>query len=251
MRDDLVFGVHAVEALLYKTSKITQLFLQTARADERTQAMMDTAIQKKIPVNYLDKKALDVMTDAANHQGVIAVCVTPTVGTEIDLEYLLDTINDPLRLLFLDGVQDPHNLGACMRSAYAFGVHAIIAPKDNSVGLTSVARKVACGAAEWVPFFRVTNLSRTIKQCQEKNIWFYGADSQATQTVFDVKFSGHVAWVLGAEGRGLREHTKKSCDFLVKIPMQNPLQSLNVSVACGICLFTSAALPAIFSPTEN
>ena len=140
-------------------------------------------------------------------------------------------------LLILDNVTDPHNLGACLRSADAAGVHGVIAPKDKAVGLTSTVSKVACGAAETVPFYQVTNLARTLKELQERGIWLYGTAGEASESVFKTDLKGPIAIVMGAEGKGLRRLTRESCDHLINIPMTGSVSSLNVSVATGICLF--------------
>ena len=239
MSDDIIFGIHAVTSLLKTSDRVDTVWVQKNRQDKTIEELLALCREKHIAVNVRQKTDLDKLVSDQNHQGVVASCQPQFIGDETDLMQLIQSKDSKIRLLFLDGVQDPHNLGACMRSAYAFGVDAVISPKDKSVGLTSVARKVACGAAEVLPFFQVTNLARTIRDCQEENIWFYGADSETTESIQETDFSGHVAWVLGAEGKGLREGTKKACDFLVKIPMKNPIQSLNVSVACGICLYAS------------
>jgi 23S rRNA (guanosine2251-2'-O)-methyltransferase len=153
---------------------------------------------------------------------------------------VLDALSGPALLLVLDGVQDPHNLGACLRVADAFGVHAVIAPKDRAVGITAVVSKVATGAAETVPYIAVTNLARTLRELKERNIWLYGADETATASLWDVRLNGALAWVLGAEGEGMRRLTREHCDELVRIPMTGSVQSLNVSVAAGVCLGETA-----------
>ncbi len=180
---------------------------------------------------------MDRLTDEANHQGVVAFCAKTHVYSEAELKQLLQELDKPPFLLVLDGVQDPHNLGACFRSADAAGVHAIIAPKDKSVGITPVVSKVACGAAETVPFVQVTNLARTLEDLKEMGIWIYGAAGEAEKTVYQTDLAGAVAIVLGAEGDGLRRLTRDTCDGLVKIPMLGSVSSLNVSVATGILLF--------------
>lgn len=156
---------------------------------------------------------------------------------ENDLFGLLDELVEPPLLLILDGVQDPHNLGACLRSADAAGVHAVIAPKDRSVSLTRTVRMIACGAAEKVPFVRVTNLARTMKELQEAGVWLVGTAADSSRSLYDIDLSLPVAFVMGSEGRGLRRLTRERCDFLVSIPMAGSVESLNVSVASGICLF--------------
>jgi 23S rRNA (guanosine2251-2'-O)-methyltransferase len=153
------------------------------------------------------------------------------------LDDVLDTLTEPALLLVLDGVQDPHNLGACLRSADAFGVHAVIAPKDRAVGINATVEKVACGAAQTVPYITVTNLARTLRELQERDIWVIGMDGEAETNLYDVQHTGAVAWVLGAEGEGMRRLTRETCDQLVRIPMQGSVESLNVSVSTGVCLY--------------
>jgi 23S rRNA (guanosine2251-2'-O)-methyltransferase len=153
------------------------------------------------------------------------------------LSDVLDTLTEPPLLLVLDGIQDPHNLGACLRSADAFGVHAVIAPKDRAVGITATVEKVACGAAETVPYITVTNLARTLRELKEQGIWVVGAAGEAKQNLHSFKHTGALAFVLGAEGEGLRRLTMETCDELVRIPMLGSVESLNVSVSTGICLF--------------
>ena len=155
------------------------------------------------------------------------------------LQDVLDSLNEPPLLLVLDGVQDPHNLGACLRSADAFGVHAVIAPKDRAVGITAAVEKVACGAAETVPYITVTNLARTLRELKEHDIWVVGAAGDAERELNGFKHTGALAWVLGAEGEGLRRLTRETCDELVRITMLGSVESLNVSVSAGICLFES------------
>lgn len=160
-----------------------------------------------------------------------------TVRNEDDLFDILDSLKEPPFLLILDGVQDPHNLGACLRSADAAGVHAVIAPKDRAVSLTDTVRKIACGAAEHVPFVTVTNLARTLKELKEAGLWLVGTADGAEQSLYDIDLTGPLALVMGAEGKGLRRLTREHCDFLVHIPMAGSVECLNVSVATGVCLF--------------
>jgi 23S rRNA (guanosine2251-2'-O)-methyltransferase len=161
------------------------------------------------------------------------------------LDDVLDTLTEPALLLVLDGVQDPHNLGACLRSADAFGVHAVIAPKDRAVGINATVEKVACGAAHTVPYITVTNLARTLRELQERDIWVIGMDGEAETNLYDVQHKNAVAWVLGAEGEGLRRLTKETCDQLVRIPMFGSVESLNVSVSTGVCLYEARRQRAI------
>jgi 23S rRNA (guanosine2251-2'-O)-methyltransferase len=160
-----------------------------------------------------------------------------TVGNEDKLFGILDTLTEPPLLLILDCIQDPHNLGACLRSANGAGVHAVITPKDRSVSITEVVRRVACGAAEKTPLVQVTNLARTMKELQQKGVWIVGTNLSATRSVFDSKLTGPLALVVGSEGEGIRRLTSDTCDELIRIPMHGTVESLNVSVATGICLF--------------
>lgn len=159
------------------------------------------------------------------------------VKTEEDLFAILDHLSEDPFLLVLDGIHDPHNLGACLRSADAAGVHAVIAPKDRAVSITETVRTVARGAAESVPFVQVTNLARTIKDLQQEGIWFVGTDDEASQTLYDIELTGPLAMVVGSEGKGVRRLTAEYCDFLVRIPMAGKVECLNASVAAGVCLF--------------
>lgn len=233
-----IFGLHSVEALLQnQPERITRLCVYQERSDKKIEAIVLAAKKKGIPVDQLSRQELDRMTQEANHQGVVAFCTKPRAYGESDLKNLLGNLTVPPFVLVLDGVQDPHNLGACFRSADAAGVHAIIAPKDKSASITPVVSKVACGAAETVPFVQVTNLVRGLEIIKEMGIWVYGAAAEAEQTLYQVDLAGPTAMVLGAEGSGLRRLTREHCDVLLKIPMFGSVSSLNVSVATGIFLF--------------
>lgn len=233
-----VFGLHAVEALINKNpDRIVQLTALHDRQDKKIQSILALAKDHRIKVTFASRHELDYMTNEANHQGVVAQCQSARNYSEKDLDDLIENLNEPAFLLILDGVQDPHNLGAILRSADAAGVHAVIAPKDKSVGITPTVSKVACGAAESVPFIQVTNLARMMETLKERNIWIYGAAGEAEKNLFEVNFKGSVAIVLGAEGSGLRRLTRDHCDVLLKIPMHGSVSSLNVSVATGIFLF--------------
>ena len=234
----IIFGLHAVSALLQnQPERVERLCVQKERQDKKIEALIELAKDHSLVVELCSKQALDKMSQNANHQGVIAFCRKQSGLGEGDLAGLLDGLDEAPFLLILDGVQDPHNLGACFRSADAAGVHAIIAPKDKSVGITPVVSKVACGAAETVPFVQVTNLARTLEFLKERGIWIYGAGMEAASTLYQTDLSGPIALVLGAEGTGLRRLTRELCDGLVKIPMRGTVESLNVSVAAGILLF--------------
>lgn len=231
-------GIHAVSALLSKDpARVLHLTLLKGRSDKKITAILHQATSHGISVEYADAEMLDRLTNGLNHQGVVAFCKKQTTYIEEDLKAFIENLTVPPFLLLLDGVQDPHNLGACFRSADAAGVHAIIAPKDKAVGITPVVSKVASGAAETVPFVQVTNLARTMETLKEMGIWIYGAAGEASQSLYQAKLKGPIAIVMGAEGEGLRRLTRERCDFLVNIPMKGSVSSLNVSVATGIFLF--------------
>jgi 23S rRNA (guanosine2251-2'-O)-methyltransferase len=190
-----------------------------------------------VSVRQLERDELDRAAEGANHQGAMAWVRVPAARTESDLDRLLDGIDGPAFLLILDGVTDPHNLGASLRSADAAGVHAVIAPKDNAVGLTPVAVKVASGAAESVPFVQVTNLARTLDRLKAQGIWLIGTSDDADTILYQTDLQGPLALVLGSEGKGMRRLTRERCDLLVRLPMLGRVESLNVSVTAGICLY--------------
>lgn len=234
----IIFGIHAVEAALKKQpERITHLALLHDRQDKKIQAIAELARTHNIRIEFAERQELDRLSNKANHQGAIAFSHVAKKYSESDLDEILENLQEPAFLLILDGVQDPHNLGAILRSADAAGVHAVIAPKDKAVGITGAVSKVACGAAETMPFIQVTNLARTLEQLKERNIWVYGAAGEAETTLYQTKLKGSVAIVLGAEGSGLRRLTRDLCDVLLKIPMHGSVSSLNVSVACGVFLF--------------
>ncbi|USD21847.1 23S rRNA (guanosine(2251)-2'-O)-methyltransferase RlmB [Microbulbifer variabilis] len=243
MSQELVYGLHAVQALLKGSPQnVQELMLLRGRKDQRLQKIIQQAEKNDIALRFVDRRTLDdKVEEGANHQGVIALCASKT--QVLDEKFLfgmlekLDQKGEAPFLLVLDGVTDPHNLGACLRSAEAAGVHAVIAPKDKSAGLTPTARKVACGAAEVLPFVTVTNLARTLQQLQQAGVWIFGAAGEATQDVYQSQLTGPMALVMGAEGSGLRRLTREHCDHLIKIPMAGEVSSLNVSVATGVCLF--------------
>lgn len=232
----VIHGFHAVTARIRQNAdSVLELYVDTQRRDPRARDLLKLAETSGVRIVPVDSKRLDGMAGNARHQGVAArVSAAQRVQ---HLDDVLDTLTEPALLLVLDGVQDPHNLGACLRSADAFGVHAVIAPKDRAVGLTATVEKVACGAAETVPYITVTNISRTLRELQERDIWVVGTDGEAETDLHGFKHTGALAWVMGAEGEGLRRLTKETCDQLVRIPMLGSVESLNVSVSTGICLF--------------
>ena len=232
----LIHGFHALVAKLrHDPEGVEELYVDSGRQDARLRDLLRQAAVHGIRVMPVDGKRLDGMAPGARHQGVIAK--VNARQKFITIEDVLDALTEPALLLVLDGVQDPHNLGACLRVADAAGAHAVIAPKDKAVGLNATAIKVASGAADTVPYVTVTNLARTLRELQERDIWTIGADGEATKEIYDIDQRCAVAWVLGAEGSGLRRLTKETCDELSAIPMLGSVESLNVSVASGICLF--------------
>lgn len=234
---EYVFGLHAVQALLQRNPKrVKRLLLQRGRLDVRVQAVVDLAESQGLKLERVGADELEQLADGV-HQGVVAEVSPSQLWSEEMLGHLLDKLDTPALLLVLDGVTDPHNLGACLRSADAAGAQAVIIPKDRSAGLTPVVRKVACGAAETVPLVAVTNLARTLKQLQQRGLWVVGAAGEAEQLIYQVDMSVPTVIVMGAEGSGLRRLTREHCDFLAKLPMAGSVSSLNVSVATGICLF--------------
>lgn len=238
MKREFIFGLHAVQALLKSApQRVIEIYMVQGRNDQKLQKIVNAAQSNGIHCQMVNRNKLDELVSDENHQGVVAVCTPGETYDETWLFNLLDNLNEPAFLLILDGVTDPHNLGACMRSAEAAGVHAVIAPKDKSAGLTPIARKVACGAAEVLPFVPVTNLARTLKKLQEKGIWLFGAAGDAEHSIYQSNLKGPIGILMGAEGDGLRRLTQDTCDHLMNIPMAGTVSSLNVSVATGICLF--------------
>jgi len=234
---EYVFGLHAVRSLLRGgAAGIRSILLQTGREDKRMAGIRDQAQDLGIPIDYQPRKALDQLVEG-RHQGVVALVEATALRGEKALTAFLAGLDHAPFLLILDGVQDPHNLGACLRSADAAGVDAVILPKDKSAGLTPTVRKVACGAAETLPLFAVTNLARTLEGLREAGIWLYGAAGEAQASLYDQPLTGPVGLVMGNEGKGLRRLTREHCDTLFTIPMAGRVESLNVSVATGICLF--------------
>jgi len=217
-------------------SRVRELHVQRGRSDDRLQKIHKLAEQHDVPLQWATIKQLDKRAEG-RHQGVMALC---SPGETYDESFLIRLAKDKGAegfFLMLDGVTDPHNLGACLRSADGAGVHGVIVPKDNSVGLTPVVTKVACGAAETVPLIMVTNLSRTLDKLQQQGAWVVGTAGEAEHTIYDLDLTGPLVLVMGAEGTGMRQLTRKQCDFLAKLPMAGEVSSLNVSVATGICLF--------------
>ena len=239
--DELVFGIHAVNELIKRSpERFIELFLLKGRDDERLMPIINLSRKYGIPAQMVSRKFLDDKSEGEQHQGVVARVQQGKTYTEADLDDIIESAEKqgvPPFLLILDGVTDPHNLGACLRNADAAGVQAIIVPKDNAARLTGTVRKVAVGAAETVPLVQVTNLARTMKQLQQMGVWIIGTAGETDTCLYDMKLSGPMALVMGAEGKGMRRLTRENCDQLVKLPMAGSVSSLNVSVATGICLF--------------
>ncbi len=232
-----VYGVHAVEALLrHHPKRVKQLWLAEGREDPRVQVLMELAAAARVPVGMRDRRELDELAEGV-HQGVLAEVSPSQVWGENYLEELLAKIEGAPLLLVLDGVTDPHNLGACLRTADAAGAHAVIVPKDKSATLNATVRKVACGAAEVMPLVAVTNLARTLEKLQQQGLWIVGTAGEATQEIYDLDLKGPTVLVMGAEGKGMRRLTRERCDYLARLPMGGSVSSLNVSVATGVCLF--------------
>jgi 23S rRNA (guanosine2251-2'-O)-methyltransferase len=236
MSTKVLFGFHAVTVRL-KTApgSITEIHVDATRRDARMRQFVERANEAGAKVVDSDGGRLDALAGNSRHQGVVAR-VTP-LPLRHSVDEVLDDVKGPPLVLVLDGVTDPHNLGACLRVADGAGVHAVLAPKDHAVGLNATVAKVASGAAETVPYLMVTNLARALADLKDRDIRVIGLSDTAEKTIYDVDLTGHVALVMGAEGSGMRQLTRKHCDELVSIPMAGAVESLNVSVAAGICLF--------------
>lgn len=232
-----IHGFHAIVAKLrHQPDAILEIFIDGDRHDARARDLKRHAELHNVRVVPVDAKRLEGMSGGGmRHQGVVAR--VSGESRHVTLDDVLDTLEEPAFLLVLDGIQDPHNLGACLRVADAVGAHAVIAPKDRAVGLTQTAIKVASGAAESVPYITVTNLARTLRELKEREIWIVGTDAEAKEDLYAAQWPIATAWVLGAEGDGMRRLTREACDQLVTIPMLGSVQSLNVSVATGVCLY--------------
>ncbi|WP_140919693.1 23S rRNA (guanosine(2251)-2'-O)-methyltransferase RlmB [Limnobaculum xujianqingii] len=234
---EIIYGIHAVQSLLERDpQRFIEVFILKGREDRRLLPLIQEIEQNGISVQVANRQWLDNKAEGAVHQGIVARVKEGRQYQENDLPDLLEGLEKPF-LLVLDGVTDPHNLGACLRSADAAGVHAVIVPRDRSAQLNATAKKVASGAAETVPLIRVTNLARALRYLQEQNIWIVGTAGEADHTLYQTKCTGPVALVMGAEGEGMRRLTREHCDELISIPMAGSVSSLNVSVATGICLF--------------
>ncbi|MGY0150505.1 23S rRNA (guanosine(2251)-2'-O)-methyltransferase RlmB [Edwardsiella tarda] len=235
---EIIYGIHAVKALLERDpQRFLEVFVMKGREDRRLLPLLQQLEEGGIRVQVAQRQWLDEKVEGAVHQGIVARVKPGRQYQETDLPDLLASLDHPPFLLILDGVTDPHNLGACLRSADAAGIDAVIVPRDRSAQLNATAKKVACGAAESVPLIRVTNLARTMRLLQEENIWIIGTAGEADHSLYQSKMAGAMALVMGAEGDGMRRLTREHCDELISIPMAGSVSSLNVSVATGICLF--------------
>ena len=248
----VLFGFHAVGVRL-KTAPATvmEIYYEPTRRDARMRQFLDRVKEAGVRLIEADALRIAKLAGSHGHQGV-AARVQP-IKTLHSLDDLLDALEGkeaPL-ILVLDGVTDPHNLGACLRVADGAGAHAVIAPKDHAVGLNATVAKVASGAAETMPYLMVTNLARTLQELKERNIWVIGTSDDASKTLFDTDLKGPTALVLGAEGAGMRQLTRKTCDELVSIPMQGAVESLNVSVASGICLYEARRQRMAINPNKG
>ncbi len=254
---DWVYGIHTVSELLRQHPEdILELLIQQDREDKRINELKGLAAAAGVSWKGLERKDLDKrlrnLQPGAVHQGVIALCrLGGTVLDERGLAKLLDSLTHPPLILVLDEVTDPHNLGACLRTADAAGVDAVIVPKDRSAPLNMTARKVACGAADTIAFAEVTNLSRTLGELKERGIWIAGAAGEAEDSLYNIDFKQPIAIVMGSEGKGLRRLTREHCDYLMSIPMAGALSSLNVSVATGLCLFEAVRQRVGASPARD
>lgn len=252
MAQHILFGWHAVSTLLERhPERVRSLKLQQGREDDRQKHVRQLAETFGVAVEQCQRRALDDAADGENHQGVVAVIKPPVALDEGDLLERLEKQDRHPFILLLDGVTDPHNLGACLRTADAAGVDAVVVPKDHSAPLNGVAMKVASGAAESVPLVRVTNLARFMRRCREQGLWFTGTSDAAESSIHELDLTGPVAMVMGAEGKGMRRLTRDHCDQLGHLPMAGLVSSLNVSVATGVCLFEARRQRTIASSARD
>ena len=232
----ILFGFHAITVRMKTAPKsVIELHVEANRRDARMRSFVDRAREADIKIVETDGERLDKMAGTSRHQGVVAR--VEVVAMPHSLDEVIEAVEGPPLLLILDGVTDPHNLGACLRVADGAGAHAVVAPKDHAVGVNATVAKVASGAAETVPYIMVTNLARTLNELKDFDIRVIGTSDDAERTLYDLDLTGPVAFVLGSEGDGMRQLTRKTCDELVRIPMAGAVESLNVSVAAGVCLF--------------
>ena len=233
-----IYGIHSVQAALdYSPQHIHQAWVDSHRQDRRLSQLLEDLKKLGINPEKVDRKKMDRLADGSNHQSIVLEIEIPSAQSEDALKQAVSSLTGMALFLVLDNVQDPHNLGACLRTADATGVHGVIITKDNSVGITPTVCKVASGAAETVPVYQVTNLSRTLRWLKDQGIWIFDAAGEAEQTLYQCDFKLPMALVIGAEGKGMRRLTREQCDWLVKLPMQGNVSSLNLSVATGAILY--------------
>lgn len=244
---ELIAGWHAVTAAL-ENNRAGRLWLREGRGERRYAALLELAKGQDVTVQYLNAAELDKLLPDTRHQGVVAQLTAAAPVLAVDLDELLDALEAPPFLLLLDGVQDPHNLGACMRTAEAAGVHAVVIPRDRAVGLTPAARKAAAGAAERLPLIQVTNLARCIDDLKQRGIWLTGLTAAGGSSLYALDLRGPLALVLGAEGSGLRRLTEQACDFTAQLPMATGVESLNVSVTAGIAMYEAVRQRSMQAP---
>jgi 23S rRNA (guanosine2251-2'-O)-methyltransferase len=238
MQKKIIHGFHAVTSRLrHQPDSVVELYIATGRQDPRMRDLIALAEQLGSKVHAIDPERLTGLAASPRHQGVAALI--DAGKSYVDLDDVLENLSEPPFLLVLDGITDPHNLGACLRVADAMGVHAVIAPKDKSVGINATVSKVACGAAEVIPYVTVTNLARTLRELKDAGVWIVGTAADGDCSLYEFNQTGPLAWVLGSEGQGMRRLTREHCDTLVSIPMFGSVESLNVSVATGIILSES------------
>jgi len=236
-QSQIIFGFHPIISQLRQSSRsIQEIYLDSDRNDPRAKEIVELAKENNIRILMVDRARLDGIASQAKHQGVVAKIIPLVIPYKTVEDILEGDLKEPAFFLILDGVEDPHNLGACLRVADGMGVHAVIAPKDRAVGLNTTVRKVASGAAESVPFIVVTNLARTLRQLKDQGVLVVGTAEDGAESLYQSTLSGPIAVVLGSEGSGLRRLTRDVCDLLIKIPMLGAVESLNVSVASGIVL---------------
>lgn len=232
----IIYGFHAIESMIINDAKnVTVVWLDKNRRDKRSQQIAELLKKHGIKHKLVPRNFLDKQTNNTKHQGIIAEYKGESSPKEISIEEILK--KESVFLLILDGVKDPHNLGAILRSANAVGVDAVIVPKDKAVGLTPVVRKIASGAVENTPLIQVTNLTQVLNKLKIENVWCIGTDGEAKKEIYEADFTGRIAVIMGSEDKGLRRLTRENCDVLVKIPMKGIVESLNVSVATGVVLF--------------
>ena len=238
MTAPVAYGIHSVRVLLLRhPQRVRRVMVAGGREAGRLAEVRALAQRAGVQLSTVEEAQLDKLAAGERHQGVVAELLPRAGDPETQLEEALEAAGDAPLLLVLDGVQDPHNLGACLRSADAAGVAAVLVPRDRAAGLTPVVRKVAAGAAETVPLVAVVNLARTLRELKERGVWLVGTDDSAEKTLYDAELTGSVALVMGSEGEGMRRLTRECCDQLVSIPMAGAVESLNVSVAAGVALF--------------